>query len=94
VGPDRRVGGASAEGPMGWVQGRPRGRFGLPAGLIWLAFIVFPLIDAVTNKGPVVGHVLAIVGAALFVAAYVWLVLHAFGASQTLLTQAVWSAWS
>jgi hypothetical protein len=53
---------------MGWVQGRPRGRFGLPAALIWLAFIVFPLIDAVTNEGPVVGHVLAIVGAALFVA--------------------------
>lgn len=83
------MGSASAEGPMGWVQGRPRGRFGLPAALIWLAFIVFPLIDAVTNKGPVVGHVLAIVGAALFVAAYVWLVLHAFGARQTLLTQAV-----
>jgi two-component system sensor histidine kinase DesK len=72
-----------------WIQGRPRGRFGLPAALIWLAFIVFPLIDAVTNRGPVVGHVLAIVGAAVFVAAYVWLVLHAFGARQTRLTQGV-----
>ncbi|MEO6859086.1 MAG: sensor histidine kinase [Solirubrobacteraceae bacterium] len=74
---------------MGWVQGRPRGRFGLPAALIWLAFIVFPLIDAVTNKGAAVGHVLAIVGAALFVAGYVWLVLHAFGPRQTSLTRAV-----
>jgi two-component system sensor histidine kinase DesK len=75
--------------PIAWGQGRPRGRFGRPAALIWLAFIVFPLIDAVTNKGPVVGHVLAIAGAALFVAGYVWLVLHAFGTTPTLFTQAV-----
>jgi two-component system sensor histidine kinase DesK len=84
------LGGADPDGrPTLWLQGRPRGRFGLPAALIWLAFIVFPLIDAVTNPGPVVGHVLAIAGAALFVAAYVWLVLHAFGARQTLFTYAV-----
>jgi two-component system sensor histidine kinase DesK len=75
--------------PIAWGQGRPRGRFGLPAALIWLAFIVFPLIAAITNKGPVVGHVLAIAGAALFVAGYVWLVLHAFGSKQTPVAQAV-----
>jgi two-component system sensor histidine kinase DesK len=81
---------ADAQGrPRRWVDGPPRGRFGPAAALVWLAFIVFPLIDAVTNKGPVVGHVLAIVGAALFVVIYVWLVMHAFGARQSRLTYAM-----
>jgi two-component system sensor histidine kinase DesK len=89
LGSDPRAAADPAGPPAAWHQGRPQGRFGLPAALIWLAFIVFPLIDAITNKGPAIGHVLAIGGAALFVAAYVWLVLHAFGTRQTLLTQSV-----
>jgi two-component system, NarL family, sensor histidine kinase DesK len=43
--------------------------------LIWLAFIVFPLINAVTNNGSSVRHVLTFAGAAVFVAAYLALVL-------------------
>jgi two-component system sensor histidine kinase DesK len=43
--------------------------------LIWLGFIVVPVADAVTNNGPAAGHYLAIAGATLFSATYVWLVL-------------------
>jgi two-component system sensor histidine kinase DesK len=45
------------------------------AALIWLGFIVFPLIDAIGERGPVVRHGLIIGGAALFVAAYVSMVM-------------------
>ena len=45
------------------------------AALVWLAFIVFPLIDAIGKRGPVVRHGLAIGGAAVFVAAYVSMVM-------------------
>jgi two-component system sensor histidine kinase DesK len=50
---------------------RSPGGVRLFAALIWLAFIVFPLIAALGKRGPVVGHGLIIGGAALFVAAYV-----------------------
>jgi two-component system sensor histidine kinase DesK len=43
--------------------------------LIWLAFIVFPLINAATNNGSAVRHGLTIAGAAAFVAAYLAIVL-------------------
>jgi two-component system sensor histidine kinase DesK len=42
---------------------------------VWLVFVVFPLIDAFTNTGPAIGHLLVIAGAVVFVASYVWLVL-------------------
>ncbi|HET6870599.1 MAG TPA: histidine kinase [Solirubrobacteraceae bacterium] len=45
------------------------------AALIWLAFIVFPLLDAIGKHEPVVRHGLIIGGAALFVAAYASMVL-------------------
>ncbi len=45
------------------------------AALIWLAFIVFPLVDAIGKHEPVVRHGLVIGGAALFVAAYVSMVM-------------------
>jgi two-component system sensor histidine kinase DesK len=43
--------------------------------LIWLAFIVFPLINAATNNGSALRHGLTIAGAAGFVAAYLAIVL-------------------
>lgn len=58
-----------AGGP--WPPRRSNGGARLGLGLVWLAFIVFPLFDAVGNGGPV----LAVLGAAVFVAAYVALVL-------------------
>ena len=54
---------------------RGSGGVRLFAALIWLAFIVFPLIDAIGTHGPVVRHGLIIGGAALFVAAYVSMVM-------------------
>jgi two-component system, NarL family, sensor histidine kinase DesK len=45
------------------------------AGLVWSAFIVFPLIDAIDKHGSVLQHVLIIAGAALFIAAYVTMVV-------------------
>ncbi len=53
--------------------GRSYVRFG--ASIVWLGFIVVPLADAVSSKGPSLGRVLAIAGALVFVAAYIWLVL-------------------
>jgi two-component system sensor histidine kinase DesK len=44
-------------------------------GLIWFAFILFPLVNAVTNHGSAVRHVLTIAGAAAFVSAYLAIVL-------------------
>jgi two-component system sensor histidine kinase DesK len=58
-----------------WFGNRPRGGVGLVAALVWLLFIIFPLIDAVENHGPALQHWLAIAGAALFVGVYIALVL-------------------
>ncbi len=43
--------------------------------LVWLGFIVVPVLDAITNNGPASEHYLAIAGASLFSATYVWLVI-------------------
>ena len=45
------------------------------AACIWLAFIVFPLLNAIGKHGPPLEHGLVIGGAALFVGGYVMLVL-------------------
>ncbi|MBV9604166.1 MAG: hypothetical protein JO027_03620 [Solirubrobacterales bacterium] len=45
------------------------------AALIWLAFIVFPLIDAIGKRQPVLKHVLVIGGSLVFVAAYAVMVV-------------------
>ena len=63
----------------GWMAGpRPGGRSRL-AALIWLAFIVFPLVNAITNQGSRWTRSSPITAAALFVGIYVWMVLTAFG---------------
>jgi two-component system sensor histidine kinase DesK len=54
---------------------RSPGGIRLFAALIWLAFIVFPLIDAIGKRGPIVRHGLIIGGAAVFVGAYVSVVM-------------------
>ncbi|MGB8878659.1 MAG: sensor histidine kinase, partial [Solirubrobacteraceae bacterium] len=58
----------------GRLSRRRRTDIGLGAALIWLAFIAFPLVDAITSSGSALGHALAIAGAAVFVAVYVCLV--------------------
>lgn len=54
--------------------GRWRLRRPLPA-LVWLAFVIFPLVDAVTSPGSAVQRILVIAAAALFVGAYVGLLM-------------------
>jgi two-component system sensor histidine kinase DesK len=51
-----------------------RFRGGTVAASIWLAFILFPLADAIAGGGSTLGHALTIAAAAVFVAAYVTLV--------------------
>ncbi len=61
--------------PRTQVLGRTRGwRRAFPA-LIWLGFILFPLIDALETHGSTISRILTIAAAAAFVGAYVWLVL-------------------
>jgi hypothetical protein len=58
-----------------WHAGRPGGKSRIVGLLIWLVFILVPVVDAITNDGPPTEHLLAIAGAALFSATYVWLVM-------------------
>lgn len=87
--------GATLSGPiprgasMPWLRAQPRSMTRVGAAVVWLAFIVFPLIDAVENRGPEAMHLAAIVGAAVFVAIYVWLVLISFVERRPLLPLAL-----
>ena len=58
-----------------WFDGRPRGFAKTTGAFVWLAFIVFPAVNAVAKHGTAVGHGLTIAGAVVFVAAYIALVL-------------------
>jgi two-component system, NarL family, sensor histidine kinase DesK len=58
-----------------WITGRTRGRSRALPALIWLGFVLFPLIAAIENQGPTVEHLLAIAGAAAFVVAFFGLIV-------------------
>ncbi|MGO9899170.1 MAG: sensor histidine kinase [Solirubrobacteraceae bacterium] len=60
---------AGAPGP-----GRTRGALQMAAGTVWLLFIAFPLTDNLTAQLPPWRHVLAVIGAALFIATYLGIV--------------------
>ena len=53
------------------------------AAIVWLAFIVFPLGDAIGKSGTPLERVLVIAGALVFVSCYVILVLHWRGHPRT-----------
>jgi two-component system sensor histidine kinase DesK len=59
----------------GLLNGRTRTRVGLGGAVIWLAFLVFPLINAIARHRPALQHGLAIAGALVFVITYLALVL-------------------
>ncbi|MGO9904452.1 MAG: sensor histidine kinase [Solirubrobacteraceae bacterium] len=65
--------------PRAFLSGRPFRHWSGPprtfAALIWLAFIIFPLVDAFGKHGSVLQRGLIIAGAAVFVASYVAIVL-------------------
>jgi two-component system sensor histidine kinase DesK len=75
--PDWRPGGRTYI--RGWFRRRPNGPWTSLASFVWLAFIVFPLINAIAGGGSPLGQALTIAGAAAFSAGYVWLVLIAWG---------------
>ncbi|HTU98306.1 MAG TPA: histidine kinase [Solirubrobacteraceae bacterium] len=53
----------------------PFGRARVLGLMVWLLFIVVPVIDAITNTGSTREHIFAIAGALAFTAAYVMLVI-------------------
>ncbi|MGA9860370.1 MAG: sensor histidine kinase, partial [Solirubrobacteraceae bacterium] len=65
-------------GGQGFVAGGPGRPMRGAAAIVWLVFIIFPLVDAITSPGSVGERVLAITGAAAFVAVYLWLVMIMF----------------
>jgi two-component system sensor histidine kinase DesK len=57
-----------------WHAGRPLSRSRAMISLVWLGFIVAPLIDAIGHGGHGTSYALTIAAAAIFAACYVWLV--------------------
>jgi two-component system, NarL family, sensor histidine kinase DesK len=72
-----------------WGRGRPPGRGSVLAGLVWLGFIVVPIVDAITNRGSTSEHWLAILAAVAFTGGYVGLVLTSFDERSRRLTYAL-----
>lgn len=58
-----------------WFYGRPRGIAKTTGAFVWLAFIVFPAVNAFAKHGSALGQGLTISGAVAFVASYIALVL-------------------
>jgi two-component system, NarL family, sensor histidine kinase DesK len=68
-------GGPERGGPERGGPERPFGPARLLGMCIWLAFIVAPVVDAVTNTGSPSEHWLAVGAAVVFSVVYVWLAL-------------------
>ena len=56
------------------VTRRPLNRSRGAAGLVWLGFIVAPMVDAIGHGGHGLGYGLTIAAAVAFAGIYVWLV--------------------
>src|SRR6516164_8952779 len=52
-----------------------RSAVGYGGAFVWLALIVFPLLNAIARHGPFLRHLLPIAGSAVFVAAYAGLIV-------------------
>ena len=78
AGSRRRIPGPLVRGRWGPDRGdgdRPFGTARVLGMCIWAAFIVAPIVDAVSNRGSPGEHYLAIVGAVVFSVVYVWLAM-------------------
>ncbi len=64
-----------------WEHGQTRGR-GV-AGVIWVVFILFPLVNALTTPDSAAGRALVVGGALVFTGGYVWMVLIMFRRHQS-----------
>lgn len=58
-----------------WFHGRPRGAARMSGAFVWLAFIVFPAVNAFAKHGTALRHGLTIAGAVVFVIAYIAMVM-------------------
>lgn len=58
-----------------WFGRRPRGAAKTSGALVWLAFIIFPAVNAFAKHGTALDRGLTIAGAVVFVAAYITMVL-------------------
>jgi two-component system, NarL family, sensor histidine kinase DesK len=58
-----------------WFDGPPRGVARTTGAFVWLAFILFPAVNAVARHGTTLGRGLTIAGAVAFVTIYIALVL-------------------
>ncbi len=74
-----------------FLSGRTRSRVGLGGAVIWMAFIVFPLINAIGRHEPALQHGLAIAGALVFVVTYVALVVFWRHSDNELIAAALFS---
>jgi two-component system sensor histidine kinase DesK len=89
--PDEVPAGRRLRGPLSGSLFLRRSPSGIRAGaaLIWLAFIVFPLLNAIGKDEPAIKHGLIIGGAAVFVAAYAGMVMTWRGARASRLSLAL-----
>jgi two-component system, NarL family, sensor histidine kinase DesK len=62
-----------------WLRARPAGPERVLPATVWLAFVLFPLIDALTNHGSPTEHWLAVAAATAFVVGYICLLLLLWG---------------
>ena len=58
-----------------WFDGRPLGAARMSGAFVWLAFIVFPAVNAFAKHGTALRHGLTIAGAVVFVIVYITMVL-------------------
>jgi len=58
-----------------WFGARPLGVARTTGAFVWLAFILFPAVNAVARHGSDLGHVLTVAGAVAFVGIYIALIL-------------------
>jgi two-component system, NarL family, sensor histidine kinase DesK len=58
-----------------WFDGRPRGFAKRTGMFVWLAFILFPAVNAAAKHGTTLGHGLTVAGAVAFVASYIAVVM-------------------
>src|SRR5947207_11873280 len=58
-----------------WFDGRPRGFASHTGAFIWLAFILFPAVNAIAKHQSALDHGLTIAASVAFVAVYIALVL-------------------
>ncbi len=69
---------STRQGPMAprglWFSRGPRGTAQTTGAFVWLAFILFPAVNAFAKRGTALHHALTITGAVLFVVTYIALV--------------------